>query len=80
MRIGEAIRLRIVELCRQQDVTLNKLYNNSSVTQFTINNIVSGRNRSTTIFTIKKLCDGFGISIQEFLNSDLFSGLEQEVK
>ncbi len=80
MRIGEAVRLRIVELCRQQDVTLNKLCSNSGVTQSTVNNIVSGRNRSTTISTIKKLCDGFGISIQEFFSSDLFSGLEQEVK
>ena len=80
MRIGEAVRQRIEELCRQQDLTVNKLSNISDVTQSTVNNIVSGRNRSATISTIKKLCDGFGITIQEFFDSTLFSDLEQEVK
>ena len=80
MRIGEAVRQRIEELCQQQNLTVNKLSNISGVTQSTVNNIVSGRNRSATISTIKKLCDGFGITIQEFFESDLFSDLEQEVK
>lgn len=50
------------------------------MTQSTVNNIISRRNNSTTISTIKKLCDGLGITIQDFFNSDLFSNLEQEVK
>ncbi|MBR2923487.1 MAG: helix-turn-helix transcriptional regulator [Clostridia bacterium] len=80
MRIGEAVRRRIAELCDQQDLTINKLSNISGVTQSTVNNIISGRNHSATISTIKKLCDGFGITIQEFFASDLFADLEQEVK
>lgn len=80
MRIGEAVRQRIVELCQQQDISINKLSNISGVTQSTVNNIVSGRNRSATISTIKKLCDGFGITIQEFFEADQFHDLEQEVK
>ena len=80
MCIGEAVRLRIVELCQQQDISVNKLSNISGVTQSTVNNIVSGRNRSATISTIKKLCDGFGITIQDFFDCELFRDLEQEVK
>ena len=80
MRIGEAVRLRIEELCQQQDLTVNKLSNISGVTQSTVNNIVSGRNRSATISTIKKLCDGFGITIEHFFQSDLFRNLEQEIE
>ncbi|EEG30857.1 transcriptional regulator, Cro/CI family [[Clostridium] methylpentosum DSM 5476] len=52
----------------------------SGVTQSTLNNIVSGRNHSTTISTIKKLCDGLEISIIEFFQSELFEDLEQEVR
>jgi transcriptional regulator with XRE-family HTH domain len=52
----------------------------SGVTQSTVNNIVSGRNNSATISTIKKLCDGLGITIEEFFGSELFAGLEQEIK
>ena len=66
MNIGEAVRTRIVELCRQRDISINKLCSISGVTQSTVNNIVSGRNNSATISTIKKLCDGLGITIHEF--------------
>ena len=80
MNIGEAVRLRILELCKEHDLTINKLSSMSGVTQSTVNNIVSGRNNSTTISTIKKLCDGLGITIEEFFKSELFRDLEQEIK
>lgn len=80
MVIGEAVKERILELCRQRNITINKLSGMSGVTQSTVNNIVSGRNNSTTISTIKKLCDGLDISIDEFFHSDLFKNLEQEIK
>ncbi len=80
MNIGEAVKERILELCRKEDISINKLSSMSGVTQSTVNNIVSGRNNSATISTIKKLCDGLGITIEEFFNSELFRGLEQEIK
>ena len=80
MNIGEAVRERILELCRERDISINRLSSMSGVTQSTVNNIVSGRNRSTTISTIKKLCDGLGITIEEFFHSDLFRGLEQAIQ
>ena len=80
MNIGEAVRVRIIELCGQRDISINKLCNMSGVTQSTVNNIVSGRNNSATISTIKKLCDGLGITIQKFFASNLFSDLEQEIE
>ena len=80
MNIGEAVRDRILELCREHDISINKLSSISGITQSTVNNIVSGRNNSTTISTIKKLCDGLGSTIQDFFQSDLFTDLEQEVK
>ncbi len=80
MNIGEAVRDRIIELCSEKDISINKLCSLSGVTQSTVNNIVSGRNRSATVSTIKKLCDGLGITIQDFFKSELFDGLEQEIK
>lgn len=67
MDIGEAVKERILELCREKNLSVNKLSNMSGVTQSTVNNIVSGRNHSATISTIKKLCDGMGITIEDFL-------------
>ena len=80
MTVGEAVRLRIIQLCQKRDMSINKLSSISGVTQSTVNNIVSGRNNSATVSTIKKLCDGLGITIDEFFHSELFSELEQEIK
>ena len=80
MTVGEAVRQRIIQLCQERDISINKLSSISGVTQSTVNNIVSGRNNSATVSTIKKLCDGLGITIDEFFHSALFAGLEQEIK
>lgn len=78
--VGEAVKECILELCAEQNITINKLATRSGVTQSTIQNIVSGRNNSTTISTIKKLCDGLDISIAAFFSSEIFENLEQEVR
>ena len=80
MTISKAVIFRILELCRQNDITLNKLSTICGITQSTLNNIVSGRNNSTTVSTIKKICDGLEITILDFFTSPLFENLEQEIK
>ena len=80
MNIGKAVSFRILELCRQYDITLNKLSTICGITQSTLNNIVSGRNNSTTVSTVKKICDGLEIGILDFFTSPLFENLEQEIK
>ncbi|RGX56732.1 MULTISPECIES: helix-turn-helix domain-containing protein [Anaerotruncus] len=80
MDIGTAVKDRILELCKERNITVNKLGTICGVTQSTLNNIVNGRNKSTTVSTIKKVCDGLEISINDFFDSPLFEGLEQEIK
>ena len=80
MTVGEAVVRRILELCEERKISLNKLADMSGVTQSTLNNIVSGRNKSTTVATVKKLCDGLDITVDEFFCEALFRDLEQEVK
>ena len=80
MNIGEAVRLRIIELCDSRKITINKLSIICGITQSTLNNIISRRNDSTTTSTIKKICDGLEITIQDFFSSALFNNLEQEIK
>ena len=75
-----AVRSRILELCRQRHITINLLATLSGVTQSTLNNIVSGRNNSATVATIKKLCDGLDITLRDFFNVPAFDDLEQEIK
>jgi len=80
MNIGEATRLRIQELCKEKKITVNRFSTICGITQSTLNNIISGRNNSTTISTIKKICDGLEITIQEFFEAECFYNLNQEIK
>lgn len=80
MKVSEAVKLRILELCHLNDITLNKLSTICGITQSTLNNIVSGRNATTTVSTVKKICDGLEITILDFFTSPLFENLEQEIQ
>ena len=80
MNVGQAVRERIAELCEEKHITINKLANISGITQSTLNNIMSGRNNSTTISTIQKICDGLEITVTDLFDSPLFLGIEQEIK
>ena len=79
MNIGSAVRLRILRLCDEKEITVNKLSTLCGITQSTLNNIVSGRNHSTTISTIHKICDGLDITVVDFFNDKLFMDIDQEI-
>ena len=80
MNIGEAVRIRIIKLCRERDITVNKLSIICGITQSTLSNLVLGKNKSPTVSTVKKICDGLEITIQDFFDDDIFNDLEQEIK
>ena len=80
MNTQKAVSARIVELCWQNDMTINGLATVSAVPPSTLKNIISGVSKNPGIVTIKKLCDGLNISLIDFFDSKLFSDLEQEIK
>ena len=80
MRVNEAVKLRILDLCQQNNITLNKLSTICGITQSTLNNIINRPNATTTVTTIQKICDGLEITISDFFHSNVFNGLEQEIK
>ena len=80
MDTREAIAKRIKDLCSERGITPNKLSTISAVPQATIKSILNGESKNPGAVTLKKLCDGLEITIQEFFNSPIFDNLEQEIK
>ena len=80
MTIAEATVKRLLELCSERNITINKISNISGITQSTVSDIVNGTTTNTGIVTIKKLCDGFEITLGEFFSTPEFDALEQEIK
>lgn len=80
MNVSQAVAERILGLCKERNITVNKLCTVSAVTQSTVNDIVNNKAKNIGIITIKKLCDGLGITVEEFFHHPYFSNLEQEIK
>lgn len=80
MNTQRAIAERIIQLCKERGITPNGLSNISAVPQGTIKSILNGESRNPGAVTIKKLCDGFEITLGEFYSTPEFDNLEQEIK
>ena len=75
-----AIRNRILELCGERNITLNKIANIAGLSPSSVKNILYGKSKNPKIITIKALCDGFGITLGEFFSTPEFDELEQEIR
>ncbi|MFR6065774.1 MAG: helix-turn-helix domain-containing protein [Eubacterium sp.] len=80
MNIKEAVEKRIIELCDKNNIAINALANISGVSPSTVYSMLNDKSKNPGIVSIKKICDGLEISVREFFDSDLFDGLEQEIK
>lgn len=80
MNTRETVANRIRELCRERNWTPNRLSTISAVPQATIKSILNGESANPGVVTIKKLCDGFDITLGEFFDDPSFDQLEQEIR
>ena len=76
MDVNNAIRKRIGEILEERNISLTSLCLQSNLTPSTIFDFTNCRSKSPTIITIKKLCVGAGITLQEFFDKDYFNSDE----
>ncbi len=75
-----AVRNRILELCGQREISINRLATLAALPPSSIKNILYGKSQNPKIVTIKMICDGLGITLSEFFSTPEFDALEQEIK
>lgn len=80
MRTKEAVAQRILELCRERNIAVKALANISGVSPSTIYSMLNQKSQNPGVVSIKKLCDGFEITVRQFFDSPLFDETEQEIK
>ena len=76
MKLHEAVGKRILEYCKERDITPNKLCTMSGIIQSTVNSIFSGRSQNPKLLTIECLCEGLGIKLKDFFDSPLFDDID----
>ncbi len=74
------VKNRILQLLGEKRMSIHRLAMESAVAPSSIKNILYGKSVNPGIVTLKMLCDGFGITLIEFFDTDEFRNLEQEIK
>ena len=80
MEMYTATKNRILQLLGEKKMSIHKLAIESAVAPSSIKNILYGKSQNPGVVTIKMLCDGFGITIVDFFDTDVFKKLEQEIR
>lgn len=61
---------RILSLCKQRGITVNKLATMSGINQSTLDNIVRGLTKDPRAKTLHKIAIAFNMTLAEFLDFD----------
>lgn len=80
MTTVDAVRNRILVLCEDRKISINKLATLSALPPSSIKNILYGKSENPKLLTIKMICDGLGITLGEFFQTEEFNTLEQEIR
>ena len=75
-----AVKNRILQLCGERNINVNKLATISALPPSSVKNILYGKSQNPKLLTIKLLCDGLGITLGEFFSTPEFDALEQELQ
>ena len=80
MNAYTAVKNRLLQLLGERNMSIHKLAMESAVAPSSIKNILYGKSKNPGIVTLKMLCDGFGITLVDFFDTEEFRSLDQEIK
>lgn len=80
MELQKAVSVRILRLCGERNISINRLATLSALPPSSIKNILYGKSQNPKLATIKMICDGLEITLGEFFSTPEFDALEQEIK
>ena len=78
MYLSDAVRDRIRYYQEKKNMTLWKLFKASGVPISTLAAFMSKRTELIKLDTLLHICEGFGITLTEFFQDDIFKEVEQD--
>lgn len=78
MDLQEAVKTRVLNLCKKKHITINKLATLSGINQSTANSLVDGASKNPKLLTITRICFGFNMTLKEFFDDPIFDDIEDE--
>lgn len=78
MKISKAMSEKILKLCDERNISVNKLATICCLTQSTVQNIVECNSNNPKLLTIVRICDGLGITLKDFFDDSIFINVDRE--
>ncbi len=78
MKLSSAVSQKILKICNEKDISINKLASICCMTQSTVQSLLDGKSKNPKMLTIIRICEGLDIPLKEFFDDSLFDDLERE--
>ncbi|MBE6595821.1 MAG: hypothetical protein E7644_08495 [Ruminococcaceae bacterium] len=78
MKLNDAIIRRIEEVCKKQGSNVCDISLNGGMSPSAIYDLIKGRTKCSKVITVKRFCEGAGITLSEFFDRDYFNDCEED--
>ena len=72
MTVNDAVATRILQLLTQKNMTQYRLEQQSGIQHRHMQCILNRKSKTVTLSTVMMIANGFGMTVLEFLDDDLF--------
>lgn len=78
MKLNDAVAKKLLKICSEKNISINRLATICCLTQSTVQNIIDGNSSNPKLLTIVRICDGLNISLKDFFDDELFNNIDRE--
>jgi transcriptional regulator with XRE-family HTH domain len=80
LTVNDAVAKRVSKLLREKNMSQYRLEQESGIQHGSMQCIMNGRNKTVTLSTVIMLARGFGMSLTEFLDDEIFSSQDLNIE
>ena len=77
MQLNDAIVKRIHEICNEKGVNICDASLKGGMSPSAIYDLIKGRTKCSKVITVKRFCEGAGITLKDFFDRDYFDDIEE---
>ena len=78
MNLNDAIIKRIEEICKERGSNVCDISLNGGMSPSAIYDLFKGRTQCSKVITVKRFCEGAGITLSEFFDRGYFNEPEED--
>ena len=78
MKLNDAIIKRIEEICQENNSNVCDIALRGGMSPSAIYDLYKGRTKCSKVITIKRFCEGAGITLSEFFDKEYFNSYEED--